>query len=104
MNLCFAAKRKSSRRSFTKGLPQRTISRGGGTAVLQVEVSDPDLPVVWFKDGTPITQGGRYELRDEETLHTFSIIDVTPADSGEYMAKAADDVTMTTLVVEGMSP
>lgn len=73
------------------------------TATLTCKVSKPGQAATWLKDGKPIKAGKKYEMREENGVHTLVIKDTTLEDEAEYTVKFGDDVTSTaTVFVEGM--
>ena len=53
------------------------------------------LTITWLKDDKPIKQSGHYDIDAKEGVHTLTIKNVTPGDSGVYKCEATDDSTST---------
>ncbi|XP_074841400.1 obscurin isoform X2 [Carettochelys insculpta] len=70
-----------------------------GTAVLECEVSQPNVSVEWRKGCQVISPSSKYEIRQEKTIHTLKIYDLKPEDSGKYTCDNGNQETTATLTV-----
>lgn len=73
----------------------------GLTAILECEVSKPNMDAEWYKDGVRLQDGGRYKILMDGVRHVLHIEDVEYEDEAEYSVKIADKSSMATLLVEG---
>ncbi|XP_078501243.1 uncharacterized protein LOC144755825 isoform X2 [Lissotriton helveticus] len=75
--------------SFSKPLKDQAEVEGS-SACLQCHIEGyPDPEVIWFQNGIPIQECGRYRIEYNETGSCSLIIsDVTQEDSGQYSCKA----------------
>ncbi|KAJ1136548.1 hypothetical protein NDU88_002963 [Pleurodeles waltl] len=78
--------------SFSKPLKDQAEVEGS-SACLQCHIEGyPDPEVIWFQNGIPIQECGRYRMEYDETGSCSLIIsDVTQEDSGRYSCKAFND-------------
>ncbi|CAH2281870.1 obscurin isoform X12 [Pelobates cultripes] len=77
---------------FTKELKDVNLEEDA-TAILQCEVSQPDVQVVWRKGSEQITHGGKYDIREHERIHTLQISSLKPEDSGLYSCDIGNQQT-----------
>ncbi len=73
------------------------------TITLRCVVSKPSVPATWKFAGRKLTDGGRYELRVEETVHTCVIKDARTEDQGQYRIDIADKNSECQVFVTGKS-
>ena len=71
------------------------------TVTLRCVVSKPNIPSTWKHANRKITDGGRYELRVEETVHTCVIKDARDEDQGHYRVDIANKNSECQVSVEG---
>lgn len=55
---------------------------------LSCEITKPDIPIRWLKNGRPIRQSPKYEMSMEKTLARLVIKNASIRDSGEYCCEA----------------
>lgn len=72
------------------------------TITLQTTISKPSLQATWKQGGRKLKDGGRYELRVEETVHTCVIKDATKEDEGKYSIDIADKHSECQVFVTGV--
>lgn len=61
----------------------------GEDATFRVKLSGLPTPgIQWLKDSTEITDGGRYEVTDEDGVHTLQIRNCTVQDTAKYQCVA----------------
>ncbi|KAM6963087.1 obscurin [Aplochiton taeniatus] len=83
---------------FEKELESRVVVEGK-PALLSCEVSSPNVPVTWRKDGELVAEGGRLAVRQRGPTHTLEIKKVCVDDTGEYCCITRGKKTTATLVV-----
>ncbi|XP_044294009.1 obscurin-like protein 1 isoform X2 [Varanus komodoensis] len=76
-------------------VPEARRSRAllaGMPLLLECEVSIPDAPVCWFKEGNPVAlDGGGLVVQSEGYMRKLLISSVCSSDSGMYTCDAGDD-------------
>uniref|UniRef100_H2YFC9 non-specific serine/threonine protein kinase n=1 Tax=Ciona savignyi TaxID=51511 RepID=H2YFC9_CIOSA len=72
---------------FTKPLSDVNVLEKDG-AVLQCEISDPDVKVRWYKDGLPITNSDRVTIEANGKIHSVSLPWTLCSDTGSYQVVA----------------
>ena len=93
--------------SVTTGIPSVTPVDSGTPVTIYCPSSGTDYPtIVWAKDGTPITSGGRFtisttQLGTEPVTSVLEIDDFQPGDVGTYTCtstnRAGEDTGSTEL-------
>uniref|UniRef100_A0A670YQC2 Obscurin-like protein 1 n=1 Tax=Pseudonaja textilis TaxID=8673 RepID=A0A670YQC2_PSETE len=73
----------------------------GMPLLLECELSMPDVPVCWLKDGNPIALDNGACVQSEGYIHKLLIPSVCSLDSGTYICDARDDAISFTVAVEG---
>ncbi|XP_061465395.1 obscurin-like protein 1 isoform X2 [Rhineura floridana] len=64
----------------------------GMPLLLECEISIPDAPISWFKEGNPLSLGdGRLVAQSEGCIHKLLIPSACSLDSGTYTCDAGDD-------------
>lgn len=71
-------------------------------AILQCEVSKPNVPVTWYKNGIPIIAEMRVEPTTLGTTQLLTIYHTKLEDAAEYSMKVCDDVTSARLTIKGV--
>ena len=74
----------------------------GDVLTLACEVSTPQLPADWFKDGVPLVASSSCLISRNGTEHMLSLPEVGPADAGQYTCRVAGKAAMAEVVVEGL--
>ena len=69
--------------------------------VLKCELTKPNKPVQWFKDGEEIKPDERIIASMDQYLHQLVIANVTVEDSAKYTCKCGDVSTECTIKVDG---
>nr|XP_028596729.1 obscurin-like protein 1 isoform X1 [Podarcis muralis] len=78
-------------RTLTAGMP----------LLLECEVSIPDTPINWFKEGNPVAlDDSRVGVQTEGRIHRLLISSVCSLDSGTYTCDAGDDAISFTVTVD----
>ncbi|XP_070812890.1 obscurin-like protein 1 isoform X2 [Pituophis catenifer annectens] len=72
----------------------------GMPLLLECELSMPDAPVCWLKDGNPIALDNGACVESEGYIHKLLIPSVCSLDSGTYICDAKDDTISFTVTVE----
>ncbi len=90
--------------TFTKSL-QDSKTTEGEASTLECELSKPDVPVKWQKDGKEVkcdrTKGVSVKL--DKRKHSLTISSIKPEDSGKYTVSAAEGLEGSCkLTVEGL--
>ena len=67
-----------------KGLSDVTLDSVPQDVTLQCEVSKPNLPVRWLKDGRPVDETAKIKMRSSDTQYSLLIHDANHDDKGEY--------------------
>ena len=70
--------------------------------MLQCEVSKPNVPVTWYKNGVPVVPQMRVETTTIGTIQLLTIYHTTMDDMAEYSMKVCDDVTRAVLTIQGV--
>ena len=71
------------------------------TATFECEVSKPDRPVTWCKDGKDLSSSDRFVMRVEKTKHFLTIKDCVLDDEAKYTIKIEGKESTAKLTVEG---
>ena len=71
------------------------------TITLECEISKPDKPATWLKNGQPLEASDRIEVRVEGTKHFLTIKDSVLDDEAKYTIKIEDKESTGRLTVEG---
>ncbi|KAM6460476.1 obscurin-like protein 1 isoform 6-T6 [Liasis olivaceus] len=72
----------------------------GMPLLLECEVSTPDAPVCWLKEGNPIALDDGTCVQSEGCIHRLVIPSVCSLDSGTYTCDARDDAISFTVTVD----
>ncbi|XP_007435764.1 obscurin-like protein 1 isoform X4 [Python bivittatus] len=72
----------------------------GMPLLLECEVSTPDAPVCWLKEGNPIALDDGACIQSEGCNHRLVIPSVCSSDSGTYTCNARDDAISFTVTVD----
>uniref|UniRef100_H2YLF7 Uncharacterized protein n=1 Tax=Ciona savignyi TaxID=51511 RepID=H2YLF7_CIOSA len=72
---------------FLKPLSDVNVLEKDG-AVLQCEISDPDVKVRWYKNGLPITNSDRVTIEANRKIHSVSLPWTLCSDTGSYQVVA----------------
>ncbi|XP_038654386.1 obscurin isoform X3 [Scyliorhinus canicula] len=70
------------------------------TVTLMCALSQANVPVVWKKGLTAISQSEKYEIKQEGCVHMLCICDLKSEDSGEYTCLSGDQQTTASLTVK----
>nr|XP_023657555.1 titin-like isoform X5 [Paramormyrops kingsleyae] len=70
-------------------------------AIFECEVSEPNIPVTWMKDGQELEISDRFKVSTEKYLHRLMIQTVRLSDAGEYCVVAGSSTSKAHLTVEG---
>lgn len=73
-----------------------------GCVTLHCELSKPGVPAEWRKDGQLLTEGGKYQMKQEGRVSEILIRDLTLKDVGEYSCSVDAVVTSADLKVRGV--
>ncbi|XP_059495977.1 obscurin isoform X15 [Stegostoma tigrinum] len=71
-----------------------------GTVTLTCVLSQANIPVVWKKGFTTISQSEKYKIKQEGCVHMLCIYDLKSEDSGEYTCVSGDQQTTASLTVK----
>ncbi|XP_060064239.1 myosin light chain kinase, smooth muscle-like isoform X2 [Ylistrum balloti] len=78
---------------FSEPLPKVVELDEGDKLRLECEVEGyPKPKVTWYKATRNLTYDYRHRVKVEQTTHVLEVNDVTVIDSGEFIAKAANDL------------
>ncbi|KAJ8255364.1 hypothetical protein GJAV_G00204040 [Gymnothorax javanicus] len=70
-------------------------------AVFECEVSEPNIHVMWMKDGQELEASNKYKTTTEKFVHRLLIPTVHVSDAGEYSVVAGSSISKAYLTVEG---
>ncbi|KAG7464081.1 hypothetical protein MATL_G00183490 [Megalops atlanticus] len=70
-------------------------------AIFECEVSEPNIQVMWMKDGQELAPSDRHKVTTEKFMHRLMIQTVRLSDAGEYSVVAGSSVSKAHLTVEG---
>ncbi|CDQ62005.1 unnamed protein product [Oncorhynchus mykiss] len=85
---------------FTKHIKDIKITEKK-RATFECEISEPNVQVMWMKDGQELDISERYTVSTEKFLHRLMIQSVRMSDAGEYSVVAGASVSKAYLTVEG---
>ncbi|KAM4608731.1 titin-like [Polymixia lowei] len=85
---------------FTKHLKDLKITEKK-RAVFECEVSEPNIQVMWMKDGQELEMSDRYKMSSEKFVHRLILGSVRLSDAGEYSVVAGASMSTGRLGVEG---
>uniref|UniRef100_A0AAY5KTQ4 Ig-like domain-containing protein n=1 Tax=Esox lucius TaxID=8010 RepID=A0AAY5KTQ4_ESOLU len=85
---------------FTKHIKDIKITEKK-RATFECEISEPNVPVMWMKDGQELEISERYIVSTEKSIHRLMIQSVRMSDAGEYSVVAGSSVSKAKLTVEG---
>ncbi len=71
--------------------------------VLMCELSRPDEPVYWFKDGVAVLQSDNITIQSEGTMKRLIIRSAALADAGTYTCQAGDQTMTFSVNIRGNS-
>ena len=74
------------------------------SVALECEVSKPNRPVKWHKDGKEIKGDARRKLSMDGTLHSLTIRKASMEDDGRYTVTVGDQSTSARLTVQEAAP
>ncbi|XP_075172031.1 obscurin isoform X19 [Anomaloglossus baeobatrachus] len=86
---------------FTKTLQPTEVDEKG-EAVLQCELSKPNVTAEWRKGAAAITAGGKYQISVKGTTHSLHIKGATQEDAGEYSCNAGSEKTTAKLHIKAL--
>lgn len=69
--------------------------------VLACELSCPNVPVCWYKDGEEVEEAEGLLLESDGSHHQLVIASVQVQDSGEFVCDAKDDSVFFVITVTG---
>uniref|UniRef100_A0A669QNP8 Obscurin n=1 Tax=Phasianus colchicus TaxID=9054 RepID=A0A669QNP8_PHACC len=105
---CEAGAAKSSAVITVKEMPvlfkqelQNQEAKEGKEIKLTCELSKPDTPVKWMKEGTVLYASEKYEFKQHGTVAELIIRDVTSIDAGDYTCTAGELKTTAQVKVQG---
>lgn len=90
---------KKSEAFVTKLDPAYQVDRGNKIK-LMVEISDPDLPLKWFKNGQEIKPSSKYVFENVGKKRILTINKCTMADDAAYEVAVADEKCITEVFVK----
>ncbi|TDH06470.1 hypothetical protein EPR50_G00113810 [Perca flavescens] len=85
---------------FTKHLKDMKITEKK-RATFECEVSEPNIQVMWMKDGQELEMSDRYKMSADKFVHHLTVPSVRLSDAGEYTAVAGSSMSKAQLVVLG---
>ncbi|XP_048050387.1 obscurin-like protein 1 isoform X9 [Megalobrama amblycephala] len=65
----------------------------GWPIILQCEISDPTVPVQWYKDGLQLLPQSGVYIKSQHTMRTLVIQSANVSHSGFYSCNTADDIS-----------
>ncbi|KAK7938939.1 hypothetical protein WMY93_002265 [Mugilogobius chulae] len=85
---------------FTKQLKDLKITEKK-RATFECEVNEPNIQVMWMKDGQELEMSDRYKMSSDKFVHRLVLPSVRLSDVGEYTAVAGASMSQAHLTVEG---
>ena len=76
----------------------------GDDVTLSCELSKQGVHVEWRKGGVVLQPGKKCDMRQEGCIQVLCIRNLEPEDSGYYTCDAGDQLTTSSLVVQGSLP
>ncbi|GCC29258.1 hypothetical protein chiPu_0007696 [Chiloscyllium punctatum] len=90
---------KATPATFTQLLQNMVVDEVESVTLICV-LSQANVPVVWKKGLTTISQSEKYEIKQEGCVHMLCVHDVKSDDSGEYTCVSGDQLTTASLTVK----
>lgn len=75
----------------------------GGVVVMHCELSKAGVPVMWWRGDEEISNGTKYQIKQEGLVAELHIKNVLPMDVGEYSCVIGDQRTTAEVNVRGRS-
>ncbi|KAK5889758.1 hypothetical protein CesoFtcFv8_013346 [Champsocephalus esox] len=85
---------------FTKHLKDMKVTEKK-RATFECEVSEPNVQVMWMKDGQELEMCDRYKMTSDKFAHQLLLQSVRLSDAGEYTAVAGSSMSKASLGVLG---
>ncbi|KAM9710356.1 LOW QUALITY PROTEIN: titin-like [Menidia menidia] len=85
---------------FTKHLKDLKITEKK-RATFECEVSEPNVQVMWMKDGQELEMSDRYKTSSDKFVHRLVLASVRLSDAGEFTVVAGSSTSRAQLAVEG---
>ncbi|CDQ84513.1 unnamed protein product, partial [Oncorhynchus mykiss] len=73
----------------------------GGSVTLHCELSKPGVHVEWRKGTQVLKSGGKYQMKQKESVSELLISKVVPEDSGDYSCVCGTQKTTASLKIKG---
>uniref|UniRef100_A0A6I8NYZ4 Uncharacterized protein n=1 Tax=Ornithorhynchus anatinus TaxID=9258 RepID=A0A6I8NYZ4_ORNAN len=73
----------------------------GGSVTLSCELSGAEGAVVWYRDGTEVRAGKRFQMRVDGARRSLTVSGLRVEDGGEYSCRTRDDKTSVRLAPAG---
>lgn len=80
---------------------RNTTVQEGEKIILEVELSKPNYPVTWKKDGETFTPGANSRLIVDGCIHRLEIDEASIDDEANYSLFAGDKTCKALILVEG---
>ncbi|KAK6292738.1 hypothetical protein J4Q44_G00373230 [Coregonus suidteri] len=101
--ISFIVQVKEMKVKFSRPL-ENIVALKNSTLTLRCEVNKPKGDVQWLKDGQDIKPSRRHTIRAQGRERSFTILQLTLDDAGEYACESTDDRTFATVGVEMPPP
>ncbi|XP_041719229.1 obscurin isoform X5 [Coregonus clupeaformis] len=101
--ISFIVQVKEMKVKFSRPL-ENIVALKDSTLTLRCEVNKPKGDVQWLKDGQDIKPSRRHTIRAQGRERSFTILQLTLDDAGEYACESTDDRTFATVGVEMPPP
>nr|XP_057930388.1 obscurin isoform X3 [Doryrhamphus excisus] len=108
---CITGDEKTTAELKVKSLPvtfkrelRNVEVKEGDSGVLCCELSKPGAPVEWRRGRVLLSNGGKYEMRQEGPYTKMIVNNVEENDAGKYICKTKDSQSTAELTVQGLPP
>ncbi|KFM83596.1 Titin, partial [Stegodyphus mimosarum] len=86
---------------FTAKLPEKMVVPQDTDVSFTVELSRPDVPVQWLKNGEPVPEKDKFQFIKERNVYKMIVPRAQKDDAAEYSCVAGNVKTTTKLQVQG---
>lgn len=76
-------------------------TKEGESFIMECELSKPDIPARWFKDGQEIIPSDHYRLSVDGNVHRLQVATAMLEDEADYSIEVKDKTCKAMVLVEG---